>query len=339
MHRTHTLIASHTFFALALASPSPAIAQDDTPLTQPEREAREELQRPPAGGVVAPVLRPDNSFTIPEDDSVPSAGSLIPEGAFLIDRRGIIVPVAGQRWAFVYDTDETGEREDPMFLHPCLRLSEMIQLAESRERTVTFLVTGQVYVYRDRNYLLPTRFTTVPYEGEEGAGRDALYNATRRANDSLPDDDSDATSNIPSSEPPSVDELLSQVDEATKEAESVRRAEPRPTSDDVEASIMAESTLIVSRTGRLVIGPTGIWEFVTDNGVNTREGSQMSLDAPLAILPCLNLQRMEQRARRYADRALFTVSGTITIFEDRNYLLPTIYTVKLDRAGNLVPGH
>ncbi len=317
-----------------------AVAQDPD-IARQERETSDQLERPTGGGVVARVQRPDGTLDLPEDATRPPRPTLVPEGAVLINRRGIIVPITGARWAFVFDPDETGHRDDPMFLQPCLRLAEMISLAEARERTVTFLVTGDVFVYRGQNHLLPTRFTTVAYADEDGDGRSSLRDATRRAYDSLaepPDQPRDP--NEPTSEPPSVDDLLRQVEEATSAAESVRQtSRPRSGGDEVR-TVMAESSLIVSRTGRLVIGSAGMWEFMMDNGASDPPSSSAGMnDEPIRILPSLNLERMEERARRYGDRAQFIVSGTVTIFEERNYLIPTIYTIKLDRAGNLVPGH
>lgn len=323
----------------ALLAAAGALAQDPD-IARQERETSDQLERPTGGGVVAQVQRPNGTLDLPDDAARPLRPTLVPEGAVLINRRGIIVPITGARWAFVFDPDETGHRDDPMFLQPCLRLAEMISLAEARERTVTFLVTGDVFVYRGQNYLLPTRFTTVAYADEDGDGRTALRDATRRANDALsepPDQPRDPDE--PAPEPPSVDDLLQQVEEATSAAESMRRTTgPRAGEDD--RTVMAESTLIVSRTGRLVIGSTGMWEFMMDNGANDPPSSSAGVrDEPIRILPSLNLERMEDRARRYGDRAQFVVSGTVTIFEERNYLIPTIYTIKLDRAGNLVPGH
>ena len=338
-----------TAAAIASLAALPLLA--DTPdLTEDERQIQRDLSRRSGSGVVAPVERPDGTLEIPTDAARPATGSLIREGAFLIDRRGIIVPVAGRRWAFVFDPDETGKSDDPMFLQPCLRLSEMIRLAESRERTVTFLITGEVFVYRGQNYLLPRRFTTVAYDDERTDAREALRDATRRAGEALAPPESDdpdrPTDTPPGTTPgttPTVDELLREVERATREAEAARNEVGQTTRQrtrDEDTGILAESTLIVSRTGRLVVGPTGMWEFVTDNGANADPGStRISIDAPLTVLPSLNLQRMEQRANRYGDRARFIVSGTVTIFENRNYLLPTMFTIELDRAGNLVPGH
>lgn len=335
-------MAWSTAAAIASITALPLLA-DIPDLTDEERQTQRDLSRRAGSGVVAPVERPDGTLEIPTDAARPATGSLIREGAFLIDRRGIIVPVAGRRWAFVFDPDETGNADAPMFLQPCLRLSEMIRLAESRERTVTFLVTGEVFVYRGLNYLLPRRFTTVAYDDERTDAREALRDATRRAGEALAPPETGDDPDRPAATPPTVDELLREVERATREAEAARNEVGQTTqrrTRDEDSGILAESTLILSRTGRLVVGPTGMWEFVTDNGANADpSATRISIDAPLTVLPSLNLQRMEQRAARYGDRARFIVSGTVTIFENRNYLLPTMFTVELDRAGNLVPGH
>jgi hypothetical protein len=84
--------------------------------------------------------------------------ALLPEGTFLAARRGRLVRSAAGEWLFVVDSGAEGVAEPPMLLLPCRNLAAMERLAEQRGDAVTFTVSGQVFVYRDRNCLLPVMY-------------------------------------------------------------------------------------------------------------------------------------------------------------------------------------
>lgn len=79
--------------------------------------------------------------------------------------------------------------------------------------------------------------------------------------------------------------------------------------------IIREGTFITDRTGRLTKSPDGHDEFTFDS-----DGQAMQ-DPPMIILPNLKLQLMEQ-AVQGANRDLkFHVTGMVTEYQNRNYLL------------------
>lgn len=75
-----------------------------------------------------------------------------------------------------------------------------------------------------------------------------------------------------------------------------------------------EDTMLVSRTGRFVrLGPAG--EFVLDGfGRNVSEQS-------FVLLPCRTLEQVEQQHRQSLERLRFRVSGVLTTFRGRTFLL------------------
>lgn len=79
------------------------------------------------------------------------------EGQFIIARTGRLVRSAdGSHALFVLDSDGPGAQEPPMILQACKLLEIMEQTIQEQGDDVPFLITGQVFMYRGANYLLPT---------------------------------------------------------------------------------------------------------------------------------------------------------------------------------------
>jgi len=89
---------------------------------------------------------------------------LLPEGTIIVSRAGRMVRSdVGGEWIFTFEADRDGHSDPPMVLMPCRNLQRMERLVEERPDATRFLVSGQVFVYYGRNYLLPT-VMQVPYE-------------------------------------------------------------------------------------------------------------------------------------------------------------------------------
>lgn len=91
------------------------------------------------------------------DDAAPKR-TVLPEGTFLAGRRGRTVKSPGGEWTFVVDADAAGNSDPPMTIMPCQNLANLERTAELRGESVTFTISGQVFVYHERNFLLPTMF-------------------------------------------------------------------------------------------------------------------------------------------------------------------------------------
>ena len=86
--------------------------------------------------------------------------TLLREGEFLINRRGRVKRAPdGTQMLFIFDADSKDSPEAPMVLMPCRELQTMEDVVADRGDRVVFLLTGQVFVYRGANYLLPTKWT------------------------------------------------------------------------------------------------------------------------------------------------------------------------------------
>jgi len=79
------------------------------------------------------------------------------EGQFIVARTGRLVRSPdGSHALFVLDADKRGAPEPPLVMHACKLLETMEGTIREQGDNIPFVVTGQVYVYRGANYLLPT---------------------------------------------------------------------------------------------------------------------------------------------------------------------------------------
>lgn len=82
---------------------------------------------------------------------------LVPENTVFARRQGRVVRADnGAEWLFVFDADTSGESDPPMVLMPCRTLERAERIAEEQGDAARFVVSGRIYVYHGRNYLLPT---------------------------------------------------------------------------------------------------------------------------------------------------------------------------------------
>ncbi|MCG8509986.1 MAG: hypothetical protein MI741_12230 [Rhodospirillales bacterium] len=124
------------------------------PVTEPtpKREAR-----PVRGSVGLPAGRsridPDILGIAPGQEQP----KLRREGEFVVSRRGRLVHAGEGAYAvFVFEADSENSPEPPMILQPCRLLEDMEDYVDEHGDSVVFVLTGQVHVYRNRNYILPT---------------------------------------------------------------------------------------------------------------------------------------------------------------------------------------
>ena len=90
------------------------------------------------------------------------------EGQFIITRRARMVRSVGggvTPWMLTFEADKDGLEDPPMFIMPCQMLEDMEKIAAERGEGVVFTVSGQVFVYRGANYILPTMMRMAPDMG------------------------------------------------------------------------------------------------------------------------------------------------------------------------------
>ena len=304
---------------------------------QQSEDAEEPLDEQ-AQHLAAPVAPPmevspaDASTRALGQDSPVQQPTLIREGAVLNQRIGVLRRLRGGGWAFIAHSP-IGERI-ALVLMPNTRLTEMTRMVDAAPDPIAFELSGQVFAYRGRNYLLASRFRATTAETAQTA-QIAQPPATPKT-----DNDPFTEQQTPSGAT-SIDDLLAEVDDRSeppaKAPTDRARAEASLTEDTAHGlALLREGTVISARLGRLRPSTTASgsgWMLVADADADMMEDALAGV--PLLLMPCQNLQGMERLVSDFGDRLRFTVSGIVHVYDGQNYLLPTMYLVELDRSGNL----
>jgi hypothetical protein len=140
--------------------------------------------------------------------------------------------------------------------------------------------------------------------------------------------DAPAPDSAPSAQPPSADQLLNQMlrpTENDKSAAIAPQAAPSQKSGTLNSAIapggasvglLREGCDLVDRLGRLQKSADGVnQEFVFES-----DGQALG-DPPMGILPNLKLMQMEEASTTVNRDLRFRVTGTVTEYRGRNYIL------------------
>lgn len=285
-----------------------------------------------SGGGVAAAAPPASSPEASGDDPLAAfRAPLLREGSVLVDVHATLASdEAGGGWRLVLQDVDPNHQAQDLVLLPCTTLSEMRRFVEaSPNQHVIFQVTGSVYLYRGRNYVLPTHAPVLSQEEVHAPEPAAKAAATQPAG------------NPPTGEGESAEDIVRKLERAT--GPLVRNTPPpaaaasgsgsRPAEHGAvssSGSVLRENTAITARRGKLKRDVSGGWLFVFD-----ADASGLA-DPPLKLLPCLLLERIEDYARKTGNNSPALLSGQIYLFEGHNYVLPTVFRIPQDRR-NLTP--
>ena len=284
---------------------------------------------PPAAPDDAPSTPPPTRRVImPKDVGVLRRAPLLREGGFLVKVEGEIERDA-RLGVYIYSplATATGGIRRKLILLPSRGLDDLVRLESVQSMAKggnpiagVYEVSGKVLVFQGRNFLLP----------------EAIVPLTRIDDSDVADQGSAAES-----DPAPKIESGAEVDSEERDyaAEIDSRLEDRigavPRSLDVLAAPPAETaslragTRFIQRRGHVIRDPgSGIWRFVLEG--DGRRGDAVSLD----LLPCLELERLIRRTRQAGVGSPVLLSGVVTIFQGRNYLLPT--AVQRPMAGQSI---
>ncbi len=154
------------------AAPPPA---EEEAAERPERAEAAETGEPPDLGLVGPeqpssepsvddlIKALEQATPAREEVGAPAARGapgLASEGTYLSLQRGRVEQSPTGEWQFVRDNDADQPRAGlpPMTLLPCLNLDALQTLIRGRSEPLGFRLSGRVFVYKGRNYLLPTMY-------------------------------------------------------------------------------------------------------------------------------------------------------------------------------------
>jgi hypothetical protein len=237
------------------------------------------------------------------------------EGSFLAPHEGRLIRARTGDLIFVPAPGE-GPPDPAMVVMNCQRMGQLDAAAAAPAFSGLVSLSGQVFVYRDRHYLLPTVFAVRSSKAEavapapESGAKPGPQPADVRAEDLIKELESHRAPRV--AEPP-----------RTPPPEAKQEESPTP------KSLLPEGTVLVMRRGRLVKVGDGRLAFALDNGPSSPPTS------PLILLPCGQMQQLETLAATRGDDLAYKVSGRVFVYQERNYLLVTMHQVSA--TGEIVP--
>ena len=257
----------------------------------------------------------------PEGSSGRIRPPLLREGGYLVRTPGEVTEdsTLGVHRFQPLLVEEGGVRRE-LILLPSRAMDDLLHLLKEHDEKNTsgstvFEVTGKVLEYRGRNFLLPETVAAMSKpaaEVREELKPDAIGAAP--AEEEMPvETDPDALAK-------SIEEQLEQRIGAVPRSVDIAKTPQRV---DGTAPAHRAGTHLQSRRGHLLRdSSSGTWRFVF-------EGSAVTME----LLPCKQLERMETTTRRQVVPRAVIVSGLVTTFHGRNFLLPTEFRAATEGRG------
>lgn len=218
---------------------------------------------------------------------------LLREGTFMLQVKGTLH--RGEQpgwWVFRVARNDPSDELYELTLLPCTLLASLEQLVVSMpDEQIVFDLTGQVFVYQGRNFLMPTH--------------------APRLVDYVPPSRPDVSEDSPEA-------ILRDLDRTVG---PLVRAPRNPAASGDADRLAAPGAMVLWRHGWMVREPSGAWSFVF-----AADATGLS-DPPMILLPCRMLADMERHALRSGPDEPLLVSGRVTRYHGRDYLLPTMFRV------------
>lgn len=278
---------------------------------------------------------------------------LLPEHSFLSGRRGEVRSGPFGTYIFIPDPDAALPGERAMLLLPN-RVTQRIAAGLGHGGPVAVEISGEVFVYHERNYVLPSTFRDVPKPAREPvqaapaaaptseSGGEAAPAAQGTAGDAPAPAAPVAAAATPAEA--DVTDLIAELRAQRGQAAPQAGGEVIEASDDLaddegsreaeaalpSAPLHPEGELITLRRGRIDRDETGSWVFLVENDADPA-GDRRSF----VLLPCRTLMRIEAAAEREGDLRAVRLSGRATVYRGKNFLLPQLFT--LERVDDVRP--
>jgi hypothetical protein len=214
-------------------------------------------------------------------------------------------------WEFVIDEGDEQSPRHVLTLMPCTQLQEIERMIESApDARLVFELTGEVYVFGNRNYLLPTHPPLL-------IGREEPEPAVDQPKETVGDEETDGQADEAGD---STESIIDRLERAV--GPLPRRSDLDQELDDAERNeLMREGARLLDRRGTVRRTSTGAFLFVFDADA---EGQS---DPPMPLLPCRLLHRIDAHAQNAGPDAKVLLSGRVFIYQDQNYLLPSVFRI------------
>ncbi|MHC5113588.1 MAG: hypothetical protein ACYTGP_04070 [Planctomycetota bacterium] len=269
------------------------------PATSPEPPAPNVAKTPPAG---PPVMA-----------ARPGRTSVLREGSRIVRVPGRVQRNARGEWVFEIHPDDTTSPGHRMTVLPCSHLGELEHMVSSAPGfDLEFEMTGQMYVYRGRNYLLPTHPPLlIGHEQRDDTATETPEPERPRAGEATGD---------------SAEDIIRDLERTTGPLR--RRTEtPAPSATaPPDDRLVPEGTVLLSRRGTVRRSGGGAFTFIFD------ADAEGLADPPMTLLPCLLLERLERYSRQAGEDAKVLITGHVHTYRGRNFLRPSIYRIPRERT-------
>ena len=263
-----------------------------------------------------PIIEPASA----RGRTAPIKRALWPEGASLVDQTGWLEE-EGAWWVF---HAESNEEIPPVKLLPNAALEGMVRTARGAAEPIYFQVSGEFTVFQDENYLLP-RFAA-RLRRKESLPEPGVVEAIKSAEPEAGDASSAPSKPTVATDAP-VDDVLRVLGNRVPQRRLISLNDRASTGRVEKRGLLPDGSPLVERPGRLTSSSDG-WVFVF-------ESDRLDYpEPPMALLLNMNTQLMVEAVAKDATGLVFLVSGEVTSFSGRNYLLPRIAQRRID-SGNL----
>lgn len=304
---------------LSLAGQAAGLQPEDDPtLSDPSLETvAEELKnsgektkglKPTREAGVAPI-RSHAALGLP-----PVEGRLLPEGSFIVQLEGLVHRSVQGAWIFE-PTDLVDESAiKPMIVLPSQTLTRLIQIVGLDTAHNEVALTGEVLLYRGRNYLLITAITA------EASGES-------EAQAPEPEEPGDITENLELSDPlsKSVQDLIDELEEARHADRAI--LQPMTSNIGSGRAPVPEGRTFMRRRARLTYQSAGEIAVSFDNDPD------FVIEAPLVVLPCHLLEQVERIIENHGDAIAVRVSGQSYAYNGRSFIKPN--SIVIERQSQL----
>jgi hypothetical protein len=183
---------------------------------------------------------------------------------------------------------------------------------EHPNRLIHFVMSGDLYTYRNKNYLHPRH---AAYRLEDSTTTNTTPKNTTNTSEE-PIDQTVSNRETPPDGQDSIDDLLAKFEQRT--GTLTRSLNRDQTKETTEAS-MPEGSLMHMRRGRLTRDDDGAWMFIFD------ADAEGLADPPVTLLPTRTLQELEGSIKQTGTASPLLLSGEILLYRNQRFLIPTLF--------------
>lgn len=299
------------------------------PIVAPTRPSVQPLSPTDAKGAPAPASSGPGAIPgIPKDDPSLPARRFYTEGTFLSKRAGKLVRATTGDVVFVPARDTKGRGEAPMILLPSQALARLEAAPDAFAVTTTAVLSGEVYVYYDRQYLLPTVYSLDRKSGETAGAKPAPAKPATTEPTKTSDIADPAVADLireletkRGSAKASDGTATTKRDETGANTPSTTAGASRQDAIAERSGVMTEGSVLFNKRARLVRVSAGPLMVAFDGDTKSPSST------PMVLLRCRMTQKLDELATSRGDDLVVQVSGRVFVYGGRNYILPTLAQV------------